>query len=72
MGHPAGVKFDRVKLERRRLQAGRLLQRGLSEAEVARRLGVHRQSVNRWAQQWAEGGYAALKRAPRTGRAEGA
>jgi len=68
MGHPAGVKLDRVKLERRRLQAARLLETGVSEAEVARRVGVHRQSVNRWAQQLAEGGREALKRAPRTGR----
>jgi transposase len=44
------------------------LQRGLSEAEVARRVGVHRQSVNRWARQLAQGGRQALKRAPRTGR----
>ena len=68
MGHPAGVRFDRVKLERRRLQAARLLTQGLSEAEVARRVGVHRQSVNRWATQLAAGGRSALKRAPRTGR----
>ena len=68
MGQPAGVTFDRVKLERRRLQAARLLHKGVSEAEVARRVGVHRQSVNRWAQQLAAGGRDALKRAPRTGR----
>ncbi len=68
MGHPAGVRLDRVKLERRRLQAARLLEQGLSEAEVARRVGVHRQSVNRWAKQWVEGGRPALKRAPRAGR----
>jgi transposase len=68
MGHPAGVRLDRVKLERRRLQAARLLQRGLSEAEVARQVGVHRQSVNRWARHLQAGGRAALKRAPRTGR----
>ena len=35
---------------------------------MARRLGVHRQSVNRWAQQLAQGGRHALKRAPRAGR----
>jgi transposase len=40
---------DRVALERRRMQAARLLEQGYSEAEVARRLEVHRQSVNRWA-----------------------
>ena len=68
MGHPAGVKLDRVKLERRRMQAARLLQQGVSEAEVARRVGVHRQSVNRWAQQLAQGGRSALERAARTGR----
>ena len=68
MGHPAGVKLDRVKLERRRLQAARLLQQGVREAEVARRVGVHRQSVNRWARQLAQGGPQALKRAPRAGR----
>jgi transposase len=68
MGHPAGVKLDRVKLERRRMLAARLLQQGVSEAEVARRVGVHRQSVNRWAQQLAKAGRSALKRAPRTGR----
>lgn len=50
------------------MQGARLLQRGLREAEVARRVGVHRQSVNRWAQQLAQGGRQALKRAPRTGR----
>jgi transposase len=59
---------DRVKLERRRMGAARLLERGVSEAEVARRVGVHRQSVNRWAQQLAASGRSALKRAARTGR----
>jgi transposase len=62
------VKLNREKLERRRLQAARLLQQGLPEAEVARRVGVHRQSVNRWARQLAQGGRQALKRAPRAGR----
>jgi transposase len=68
MGHPAGVKRDRVKLEQRRLKAARLLKQGVHEAEVARRVGVHRQSVNRWAKQLAQGGRPALKRAPRAGR----
>jgi transposase len=68
MGHPAGVRFDRVKLERRRLQAARLPEEGFSEAEVARRVGVHRQSVNRWAKQLLSGGRSALRRAARTGR----
>jgi len=68
MGHRAGVKLDREKLEQRRLRAARLLQQGVHEAEVARRVGVHRQSVNRWARQLARGGRQALKRAPRAGR----
>jgi hypothetical protein len=38
------VKLAREKLERRRLRAARLLAKGLSEAEVARRVGVHRQN----------------------------
>jgi transposase len=50
------------------MRGARLLQQGVSEAEVARLVGVHRQSVNRWAQQLAKGGRPALKRAPRTGR----
>lgn len=50
------------------MRAARLLQKGVREAEVARRVGVHRQSVNRWARQLATGGRAALKRAPCTGR----
>lgn len=68
MGHAAGVKLDRANLERRRLRAARLLEQGVSEAEVARRVGAHRQSVNRWAKELAKGGRQALKRAPRAGR----
>jgi transposase len=68
MGHPAGVKRDFKALERRRLQAARLLGKGSPEAEVARRVGVHRQSVNRWARQLAAGGRPALKYPGRAGR----
>src|SRR6516164_8089147 len=68
MGNPAGVKRDFKALERRRRQAARLLAKGLSEAEVARRVGVHRQSVNRWQRQLAELGPSALRRAGRAGR----
>jgi len=68
MGHPAGVKRDPEKLEQRRLKAARLLKQGVHQAEVARRVGVHRQSVNRWARQLDQGGRRALKRAPRAGR----
>ena len=68
MGNPAGVKRDFVALEKRRLQAAKLLRQGLSEAEVARRVGVHRQSVNRWAQALANDGRKGLKKATRAGR----
>jgi transposase len=46
-------------------ERARLWQQGMPEAEVARRVGVHRQSVNRWAQQLAKGGRSG---AVRTGR----
>lgn len=68
MGHPAGMKRDFQALERRRLEAARLLARGVGEAEVARRVGVHRQSVNRWAKQLAEQGRKGLKHPGRAGR----
>ena len=62
------MRRDFGALEVRRLNAARLLREGLSEAEVARRVGVHRQSVNRWAQQLAAGGRPALKHPGRAGR----
>jgi len=68
MGNPRGVRRDFEALERRRLEAARLLRQGLSQGEVARRVGVHRQSVSRWARQLAEGGRASLKKAGRAGR----
>jgi transposase len=49
MGFPCGMERDRMALERRRMQAARLLERGHSKAEVVRRLSVHCQSANRWA-----------------------
>src|SRR5262249_34194156 len=51
MGNPAGLRRDFDALEERRLRAAALLQKGLSEAEVARKVGMHGQSVNRWAAQ---------------------
>jgi transposase len=68
MGNPAGVRRDFQALEQRRLFGARLLQRGVPQAEVARRVGVHRQSVSRWAQQLQGGGERALKKAARAGR----
>ena len=68
MGNPAGVRRDFEALEARRLEAARLLKQGVSQAEVARAVGVHRQSVSRWAQQLESGGRTALRKAGRAGR----
>jgi|SRR5215472_8444007 len=68
MGNPAGVRRDFEKLEERRLEGARLLREGLSQSEVARELGVHRQSVSRWARQFKHGGVHGLRKAERTGR----
>lgn len=68
MGNPAGVRRNFEVLEQRRFEAFRLLKRGESEAEVARQVGVHRQSVNRWVQQIEKRGREGLKKAGRAGR----
>src|SRR5262245_32783993 len=68
MGNPAGVRRDFEALEHRRMQAAALLRKGMSQAEVARAVGVHRQSVSRWSAQLAEGGSKALKHPGRAGR----
>src|SRR5262245_4840665 len=68
MGNPAGVKRDFDALERRRFKAFALLSKGLNEAEVARQVGVRRQSVNRWAKAIVEQGREGLKQAGRAGR----
>jgi len=71
MGNPKGVRRDAEKLkelEQRRLLGARLLRQGVLQAEVARRLSVHRQSVSRWAQQQEQGGRKALKSSGRIGR----
>lgn len=59
------------QLEERRLAAGRLLRRGhLSQAEVARRVGVSEAAVSQWARRQREAGGSTrvLKARPRTGR----
>jgi transposase len=68
MGFPRGMRRDRAALEQRRMQAAQLLEQGHSEAEVARRLGVHRQSVNRWVKALGMRGRNGLRRATRAGR----
>jgi transposase len=69
MGNPAGVKRDFDALEKRRLKAIRLLEKGnLNQADVARRIKVCRQTVSRWAEEFQRGGKGALRRAARAGR----
>src|SRR5713226_951045 len=68
MGNPAGVQRDSLALERRRLWAARLLKQGVHQSEAARQVGVHRQSVSRWAQQLKAAGLHGLKKAGRAGR----
>lgn len=68
MGNPKGVRRDFEQLERRRFLGARLLRRGVPQAEVARQVGVHRQSVSRWAQQLEQDGRRALRKAGRAGR----
>lgn len=68
MGNLSGVRRDFGALEERRLLGARLLLQGVAQAEVARRLGVRRQSVSRSAQQLERGGRQALKKARRAGR----
>ena len=57
-----------IELERRRRRGGRLLEAGVAQAEVARRVGVTRTSVSRWERLRQEGGADALKRPQRFGR----
>ena len=62
-------KRDFDHLERRRMQAAKLLHRGLSQAEVARRARVSRESVRRWWNQMViHGSTQGLRKAGRAGR----
>ena len=60
------AKRDLKAMEARRIEGARLLKREVSPAEVARRVGVTRQSVSVWAEQLAEakGAVGKLKAKP--------
>ena len=64
MGNPAGVRRDFDQLEQRRLEGAGLLRRGVPQAEVARRVGAHRQSVSQWAGQLERGGRRGARSEP--------
>ncbi|MDD5139102.1 MAG: helix-turn-helix domain-containing protein [Verrucomicrobiales bacterium] len=68
MGFPKGQKRDFNALQRRRLKAATLFDKGLAPAEVARQLGVSCQSASRWHKAWEKGGKSALKQTPKAGR----
>ena len=61
-----------AQLEERRFAAARLFPRcrtgRLTQSEIARDLGVSRQSVSRWYAAWETDGRAALRARPKTGR----
>lgn len=61
-------KRDFEALEKRRMRAAQLFARGKSQAEVARALGVSRESVSRWYRTWRQEGEAGLQGAGRAGR----
>jgi transposase len=66
------AKRDKQKeLEKRRLQAGRLLLKGVPQVEVARRVGVAKSSVSGWAKRLNEGGLDALRSGRALGRPAG-
>lgn len=68
MGNLAGVRRNFDALEERRFEAMRLLDKGLNQSEVARRVNVARQTVVRWAQLYQSAGWDALHKAGRAGR----
>jgi transposase len=60
---------QRQWLQARRLSAAELFATGIRQAEVARRLGVSRQSVHLWYQRWRAAGPDALRSQGPTGPA---
>lgn len=52
---------DRKALEQRRLKAGQLFKKGLSQADVAKKLNVSRESTRQWYNIWKKKGVKGLK-----------
>jgi transposase len=55
-------------MEKRRLKAAGYFKRGLGASEVARKLGVRRQSAHAWKLAWEQGGKASLRSSGSAGR----
>jgi len=68
MGNPRGVRRDFDALEKRRLEAIRLWERGETQAAIARRVGVVRQSIYRWVNAYRRDGREGVKKAGHAGR----
>mgnify|MGYP001380119159 CR=1 FL=1 len=64
MGFAPGTKIDPKQLEKRRLKAARLFERGLGPSEIARRLKVSCQSACRWLARLRAGGMSAVQAQP--------
>jgi transposase len=63
-----GQPRDFQEMERVRIRAILLLQKGMRQSEVARKLGVTKQAVFRWKSIWENGGLNALRFPGRAGR----
>src|ERR1017187_1267700 len=68
MGNPRGVSRDFAAVEKRRMRAIGLWERGETQPAVARRVGVVAQTVARWVSQYRREGKSGLKKAGRAGR----
>ena len=63
------TRLTREQMEERRLEAAHLLRRGkLTQAEIARQLGVSRMAVSQWAARLAAGGVRQLRQRRSSGR----
>ena len=69
--NPTAERRDRQALQERRLHAAELFAHDVDQAEVARTLGVSRQTVSRWHQRWQADGTAGLHSRGAPGRPPG-
>lgn len=60
-------KRNHKEIEKRRFKAVKYFEKGKSGAEVAKRLGVKRQSAHTWKKAWEKGGKEALRSKGRAG-----
>ena len=68
MSSAKGSKRDFEAMEKRRMRAAVMFERGKTQAEVASALGVSRQSASVWYHGWKSEGREGLKAAGRAGR----